>query len=269
VTQQWLQFTARLRGGEAAQVLDVGRRAEAGRREQRERAHSCRRFGRRGDRHGAAEGVPDEVGRRDLDLVQKAEDRGRQRVEAGVADVLGRCAVPGQIEGVDPPAVGDRLLHELPAVAVAAVAVDEHDDVVAVAGHGGRQRAAVDDSGDDHGAGDVGDDARRQLLPRRRRSGGDVGLGDVRWSQEGDRAAHRDHLAGPGDEVTDHPLLDRLHRPGRLLRLDLDQFLAAGDLVALGHEPLDDRAARHRQAPLGHHDVLDALHVIRSNRAPS
>jgi hypothetical protein len=78
--------------------------------------------------------VTDQVGALDADRVEHAENGVSQRFDRAVADVLGRRAVPGQVERVDAVARGHRLLQEQPGVAVAAVAVDEQHHVAVLAG---------------------------------------------------------------------------------------------------------------------------------------
>src|SRR2546430_981368 len=120
-----LELAPGLRVGEAAQVAGVDLRAEAGWRDQGEGRDPPRVPGRGGGRGGAAQRVTDQVGALGADRVQYPEDGAGQRADRPVADVLGRRAVPGQVERVHAVPRGHRLLQEQPGVAVAAVAVED------------------------------------------------------------------------------------------------------------------------------------------------
>src|SRR3712207_8561685 len=51
------------------------------------------------------------------------------------------------------------------------------------------------------------------------------------------------------DDAAQRPLDRRLQGAGDLVRLDVHHVVTLGDRVPLGHEPLDDLARLHRQAP--------------------
>ena len=66
--------------------------------------------------------------------------------------------------------------------------------------------------------------------------------------------------------ISQRAVLVGLVRHVGLVGLDLDQLVPAGDLVAVGLEPLEDRALLHRVGQAGHRDVGHAPEVYRSGR---
>ena len=69
-----------------------------------------------------------------------------------------------------------------------------------------------------------------------------------------DRLADRERVALLGHDLERPRLVGLVGHVG-LVRLDLDELLALGDLVAVGLEPLEDRALLHGVGQAGHRDV--------------
>jgi hypothetical protein len=161
------------------------------------------------------------------------------------------------------------LLHEQPGVLVPAVAVDEHDRVARVVR---AEREVGDRPPTDldelrlrfvRGFQCPGRDGRPRLLHGRV----DLRVRHVHRRDDGEHRTDRQVRARLGDDPPDRSLDGRLQGAGDLVGLDVDDVVALGDRVALRHEPVDDLARLHRQAPLGHGHLLDP--VIGHSPPPS
>ena len=75
-----------------------------------------------------------------------------------------------------------------------------------------------------------------------------------------DRLADRERVALLGHDLERAGLVGLVGHVG-LVGLDLDQLVAAGDLVPVGLEPLQDRALLHRVGQAGHRDIGHARSV--------
>ena len=75
-----------------------------------------------------------------------------------------------------------------------------------------------------------------------------------------DRLADRERVALLGHDLERAGLVGLIGHVG-LVGLDLDQLVAAGDLVPVGLEPLQDRALLHRVGQAGHRDIGHARSV--------
>jgi hypothetical protein len=138
------------------------------------------------------------------DHVEEAEDGRGQRVQAAVAHVLARGAVAGQVDGVHSAGARQRLLHEQPGVLVAAVAVDEDDDLVAVTHRRVGDGAAVDLHGRHDRALRLLDLTRGELRLGLGHDLLDLGVGDVGRGNHRDRGSDRGRAVGPGDDAAQH-----------------------------------------------------------------
>ena len=248
-----LELAAGLRVGKAAQVSRVDLAPEPGRGDQRQRPDARRVSGRGRERDGRAQRMPGQVRALGADRVEHADDGVGQQADRAVADVLGRGAVPGQVQRVHPVLGGQRRLQEQPRVAVAAVAVDEQHHVAVLPGPDVADLPAADLGGLDHWlasglVGHAGVDDRAGLLRGRVQ----VGVAHAGGGDQRDRPADRHVLAHLRDDPPDGPGVGRLQGPGDLVGLDVREVVADADLVALGHRPVGDLAELHRQAPLRH-----------------
>jgi hypothetical protein len=233
-----------------------------------ERGDAERVPGGGGERHGAAQRVTDQVGALNADRVEHAENGVSQRFDRAVADVLGRRAVPGQVERVDAVARGHRLLQEQPGVAVAAVAVDEQHHVAVLAGPDVADLPPADLGRLDGGAagrlvGHAGVDHRACL----RHGGVEVAVAHAGRGDQRDRAADGHVLTHVRDDPAHGAAAGRLQRAGDLVGLDVREVVAGAHVVTLGHDPGGDLAELHRQAPLRHRHGDDPLVGHRAHSA--
>ncbi len=158
----------------------------------------------------------------------------------------------GKVERVDrPPGAGQGLRVEQPGRQVASEAVDEHDGLAAVAvaqvaqhavsrRHGLRGRSGVLVALRHEARLELGDEGVDLLLRR-----GGVG-------EHAEQPSDRYDVADLGDMAAQHPGRRRLDRAVDLVRLDLGDLVADGDLGALRDEPRDQRALLHDEAELRH-----------------
>ena len=169
----------------------------------------------------------------------------------------------GEVKRVDGAAGGQRLDIEQPVVEVTAEAVQQDERLAALAGTQEPQRARVDC----HGLrrrprlllGLPGHEARLEVG----HEGIDVRLGDIGLGDHAEQAADGDNVALGGHAPAQDPSHGGLDRAVDLLRLDLGHLVTDGELRALVHQPLEDPALGHGQAPLGHAQLLD----VRAHRA--
>ena len=267
--QHGLELAPAARLDEAVEVVAVDLLAQARGRHERQRGRAGRVAQGDARGHEPAERVAHEVralagpGCRGTARPRRRGSRGRR------AHVLGRAAVARQLERVHRVALGQRRRREEPVVEVAAEAVQEHDRRRRLAlaqeaqGPGGDRDGLrrgpgvlLALAGDERGLEllDEGVDRRRRGRPRRR---------SRQQPADRDGVADARPRAGAG-----RPATGRLDRAVELVGLDLGHLVADGDLGALVDEPIDEAALGHRQAPLGHAQLLDASLMPRSGWRP-
>ena len=91
--------------------------------------------------------------------------------------------------------------------------------------------------------------------------GVDLGVGHRRVGDHAEQAADRDDVADARHPAAQHARRRGLDHAVDLLGLDLGDLVADGDLRALVDEPVDEPALGHRQAPLGHAELVDCVRL--------
>ena len=121
--------------------------------------------------------------------------------------------MPRQVEGMDHPLGGQRLVVEQPVVEVAAEAVDQDDRRAAFAPREVADRAP----GDFHRLGRwaavlVVVLGRHEVRLKVGDEGVDIGIGDAHVGDDAEQAADRKHVALLGDAAPQHACIRRLDR---------------------------------------------------------
>ncbi len=253
-----LQLLAPPRLHEAVDVGHVDLGPERRRADQGRRRDPIGVVERQVERDGAAERVADQMRLGDLLGVHEVEHRRRERADVGLAaaQILGRAAVAGQVERIGDVVFRERLLIELPAVQVAAEAMDEdhrrplarpHLEIAQAAAAGLDRRRLRPRLA---GLGGV----RRELLLERRDEAVEIAVRHAVVGHHGEQGADRHGLALADHLPPQRPRYRALEDVGDLRGLDVEDLLAGGDLGAHLHQPARDHSFLHRQAPLGHDD---------------
>ena len=177
--------------------------------------------------------------------------------------------MPRQVEGVDRPLGGERVVVEEPIVEVAAEAVDEDDRRAAFAL---RQIADVPPGDLDRLGGRaavlVVVLGRHEVGQEIRDEGVDVAVGDALVGDDAEQAADRQHVALLRHMAAQHAGVRRLDRAGDLLGLDVDDLIARRKRIALADQPAGDLALLHGEAPFGHANGADGVaHLLDSMTA--
>ena len=105
-----LQVLPALGRDEALEIVAVDLAAEPGAPDQGQRGDPRRRRPRDGERDGTAHRVADQMGGFDPERIREAGDDAGEETDRAVADILAGAAVSRQVERVDRPPGGERLM---------------------------------------------------------------------------------------------------------------------------------------------------------------
>jgi hypothetical protein len=165
--------------------------------------------------------------------------------------------VPGKVERVDGVVGCQGGSGEQPVVEIATEAVDEHDGLAALALTQVSQRPGchLDSLRRSGGVlpGFAGNEGRLEL----RHEGINVRIRHIRLRDHAEEPADGNQLTGRGNASVQDPGDRALHGTVELVGLDFGHLIADSDDDALIDQPFDQAALRHRQAPLGHRELMD------------